>query len=103
MSFTSGKISQDPFPGIYADGVRCYLNNGMGPRRNERPTYSPRPEYDNHNPILVWLRAIWADPECGTHAQIIDYMLNDVRMIGSEFTREQRAHARRVLAKLALS
>jgi hypothetical protein len=71
--------------------------------------YDPRPEFDHvqhnpPNPILVWLRAIWDDPKCGTHAEIVDYMLNDPRMIDPrmhEHTPARIDHARRVLTRLA--
>lgn len=67
--------------------------------------YNPRrEEFDTPvNPALVWLRAIWDDPKCGTRAEILDYMLNDPRMIDarrSGFTPEVIDHAHRVIARL---
>lgn len=60
-------------------------------------------QHNEPNPILVWLRAIWDDPKCGTHAEIVDYMLNDPRMIDPrmhEHTPARIDHARRVLTRL---
>lgn len=103
--YTSGKTHHDPMPwinGAQLRGRRPFHIVGAYP--HIEPVYDPRPEFDNHNPILVWLRAIWEDPNCGTHTEILDYLLNDPRMIDSrrsDFTPERIDHARRVLTKLA--
>lgn len=102
--FTSGKTTHDPEPWLLSTGARFSETVAlMFPEvgRFGLADYAPRPEFDNHNPILVWLRALWGDPNCGTHTEILRYMLNDVRLIGSEFTIAERDHARRVLTKLA--
>lgn len=54
--YTSGKVSHDPEP---------WLSQFPGLHRFERPpvtegwrvTHKPRPEFDNHNPILVAFRS----------------------------------------------
>src|SRR4051812_20244760 len=98
MSFTSGKISHDPEP---------YLTGGLIDPRTKHPghgrrVYAPRPEFDNHNPILVELRrciALGSD-----QAAMVQVLRNWIVFGKAEkipSSPAQTSHAWRVLTKLA--
>jgi hypothetical protein len=103
--YTSGKISHDPSPNI---------DNATGRRvRSGFPvpgcTWAPRPEFDNHNPILAYLRASLGhyesfDGEEMNSAQIAADWLDHGSL--GDYAPELSSpthinHARRVLTKLA--
>lgn len=92
MSFTSGKISHDPEPWIDTeDGERS-------PDSRQYPwaDYAPRPEYDNHNPILIAFREEFAAIGMPLALKYFDETAGP-----ATDTPEHIAHARRVLEKLA--
>ncbi|WP_025157230.1 hypothetical protein [Leifsonia aquatica] len=100
--FTSGKGSKDPEPYV---GIPTPGGEGI---RLERPPVTegwevfldPRPEYDNHNPVLVELRwdiSVIGDPRWAVKNQLDALAWGEWN---TQATWEQRQHARRVLEKL---
>lgn len=93
-AYTSGKVSHDPHPYINGYGSRfdreaLYLG---GLRLTNH--YAPRPEFDNHNPILAEFRkGVTVDPE----RDWTEIFLSTL----PEWDSGEVGHARRVLSKLA--
>jgi hypothetical protein len=97
--YTSGKTHHDPLPHIDAHGRR-FEEAYTAPYRDCRQcttTYDPRPEFDNHNPILSTIR------ECATiePASWLDTPLIRGELPMAAYRVEHIDHARRVLSKLA--
>jgi hypothetical protein len=94
--YTSGKVSHDPLPWACAHGKRA--DEPWKLDREDR-RYDPRPEFDNHNPILVAFRKYnTANPELDTAEGWLWGIENGHN---DPATPEQIDHARRVLTKLA--
>lgn len=105
--YTSGKTHRDPAPNI---------DNATGRRvRSGFPvpgcTWTPRPEYDNHNPILAEIRELQAQPwhdrtsrrGRAIYARYLRWVEDPSSNNDGElyWSPEHRTHARRVLSKLA--
>lgn len=93
--YTSGKVHHDPEP------WRLSLNSGTTYRAAERERldydYDPRPEFDNHNPILATIRLTSSiEP-----VSWLDTPLLRGELPMAAYTPEHIDHARRVLSKLA--
>lgn len=110
MTYTSGKTTHDPEPYVDQWGIdRNADGDPAGYDFDVQFHYAPRPEFDNHNPILVAYRRIpdidlwdmgfamhatyggereWERPDHYFHSFVVA-------------SPEQVKHARRVLTKLA--
>lgn len=96
---TSGKIHRDPDPWVFPDGLRW----DFPVFDNVELPYEPRPEYDNHDPIIASFRMLYAraTPEIRANAAV--HYLASVRDMGIALgmTEKQRDHARRILRRVA--
>lgn len=99
--FTSGKVSHDPEPWTSQYGNRYNAPWSFGERIEF--THAPRPEFDNHNPILVSLRRMQEiQPKVSLNRRTWAY-LSGLEGLGIAIgaTRDQITHARKVLTRLA--
>lgn len=98
--YTSGKVvTHDPQPWeLYLHNLDMTLRYAYQPddiwESCETLTYAPRPQKDNHNPILVEFREFH-----GVAEDWLEYLLSANSEDG--WTRSHIDHARRVLTKLA--
>lgn len=98
--FTSGKVSHDPLPWLWEDGAR---SSGTAWEHAWTPSaYTPRPEFDNHNPILVAFREYMDNfgEDDGTEAFIRAEECAS-GALDAFYAPEHIDHAHRVLSKLA--
>lgn len=110
---TSGRVHHDPEP--YTGTLLRWDGNDSGPYRFERPpvtegweiVHDPRPEFDNHNPILVAFRGHVSEPGAdpdhiwdSTMEWLAHAHESDPFCVRTGIRAAHMKHAERVLSKL---
>ncbi|WP_025157229.1 hypothetical protein [Leifsonia aquatica] len=121
--YTSGKTTHDPFPWVGEPGHANTPNRygfretGEGAPFWDDVRFDPRPEYDNHNPILVAFREYAALDNFGHVSHLIVHQVREHLIVGvaragfyegflaverarQNSSAEQLEHARRVIDPL---
>lgn len=105
--YTSGKTHSDTLPWKWIGNTsgafsgRCSADVPQDAQHAYHGEYDPRPEYDNHNPILVAMRQ-----ELDCYASAVDAAADWLHSIergdhDETISDDKLDHARRVLSKLA--
>ena len=100
--YTSGKATHDPRPWLHDHHVECHENGGrMATNNGIGNIYDPRPEYDNHNPMLADFRSIISSRSVFTPRDLADFWLEHWEEVSHGESAAHIDHAHRVLSKLA--
>lgn len=106
MYMTSGLITRDPEPYIvpmhhYVGDSYTVAYRSMSPTHDSE--YAPRPEFDNHDPIIASFRGLYGRATPAIRANAAVHYLASVRDMGIAIgmSKEQRDHSRRILRLLA--